>query len=244
MIKVAVCDSEILFRKNINSCCHKYLQEKKIEHEILEYESGEELLMASFPDVLLMDVKLKGISGILVKEILWRKCADTRIIFISESKRLMPEAYGKNVFGFLIKPLKYMSFCERMDIILDDIRLKPQGIYCKTDGVIEHILYKDIVYVMAGGRYTKICLAGEKTHKHCEIGIRRWEKVCSESGLLRCHQSYLVNPAFVIRVGSSLTQDAGELCLIDEIRIPISKKYIADIEKCYGYRGNERSKQL
>ena len=40
-----------------------------MKYQILEYASGEELLQDDYPDILLLDIEMKRINGILVKEI-------------------------------------------------------------------------------------------------------------------------------------------------------------------------------
>ena len=233
MVTVAICDSEILFRKNIIACCRQYLQGKNEEYKILEYESGEDVLMASFPDILLMDVKLKGINGLLVKEVLWRKGADTRIIFVSETKRWMPEAFGKNVFGYLVKPLKYTSFCDKMDTVLDDFRAKRRGIYCKTKENIEYVLFKDIVYVKANGRHTRLYLNGREEGVPCQLGIGQWVKQYGEEGFVRVNRMHLVNPAYVVSLERGDGMKSPELELSTGISMPITKTYEATIQERY-----------
>ena len=225
MITIAICDSEVLFRKNIIACCGRYLQDKNEEYRILEYESGEDVLMASFPDILLLDVKQKGINGLLIKEILWKKGADTRIVFVSDSKQWMQEAFGKNVFGYLIKPVKYTSFCERMDMVFDDFRAKQRGTYCKTGNIIRYILFKDIEYIRANGRYTEVFLQNQETSVTCSIGVGQWEELYGTEGFVRVNRRYIINPAYVIGIEQSAQHGKYIVQLIDGMEIAISSKY-------------------
>ena len=84
--------------------------------------------------------------------------------------------------------------------------------------------------MVSDGRYTKIRLQGDETYRSCELGIHKWKEIYAESGLLQSHRSYLINPFFVVHLGSKRTDDVGELRLIDEIKVPLSVKYKDEVE--------------
>ena len=156
MIKVAICDMDMLFRKFVGLLCEKIFRELHMDCQVRQYSSGEDLLADEYPDILILGVKLRRMSGVTVKEILEEIHSDTKILFVSENRNYMSEAFGKNVYGFLNRPIKEILFCEIMEKMVSDIQYQRQMIFCNCDGEIHKIGFKDIVYVEVAGRKTKI----------------------------------------------------------------------------------------
>ena len=80
MIRIAICDAEEKSRTQILDFCKIFFDKKLIEYKISEYSSGKSLLMEEFPDILFLNPELKYIDGILIKEILYKMHADTKIV--------------------------------------------------------------------------------------------------------------------------------------------------------------------
>ena len=77
MINLAICDVDMMARKNIKIMCEKYFEDINVEYQIKQYSAGEDFLIEEASDILLLDVRLKRMNGILVKEILEKINADT-----------------------------------------------------------------------------------------------------------------------------------------------------------------------
>ena len=221
MIKIAICDTDILFRKKLRSLCEAYFQEKELEYQIQQYSSGEEMLADNNPDILLMDVRLKRINGILVKEILEAINAETRVLFISENRNHMSDAFGKGVYGYLIKPLKEELFHQKMDAMLSDVHQQSQYVYCKEGCEIKKVFFKDILYIEVAGRMTNICVKGTENRLYCctvSKALDQWEEVLPLEQFVRVNKRQIVNLAYIVDI-------KGEIELINFIKIPIGASY-------------------
>lgn len=107
MIKVGICEDEKVCRESIAKLLEEYFTQRGIPYQLEEYESGQSFMEEKEKtDILLLDIEMEGISGIQLKNWLWREDEDTKIVFVTKHSEEMPEAFGKNVYGFLHKPLK------------------------------------------------------------------------------------------------------------------------------------------
>lgn len=231
MLTVAICDDEYRFRKDIEKCCRQYFTEKDIEYELLEYSAGETFLAAEFPDILILDVTMRPLSGFMVKDILTKMHAKTRILFVSENKNVIAEAFGKNVFGFLIKPIHFPVFCEKMDMIIEDIRDYEQYVYCKAEGQIEQVYLKSILYIEPYGRYTKLHVLGARTCRISDIGFRKWLELLP-GDYVQCGKSYIVNLHYIVKAEC-------ELEMINGSRIPLESRYKRTVYQRYASFGGK-----
>lgn len=226
MIKIAICAASQSDRKRISVLCDNFFDDKFMNYELLEYASGESLLVEDFPDVLFLDTEAGKIGGLLVKEILSKMKAETRIIFISNCFEKMQQAFGKNVYGFLEKPFVYEMLCEKMLLVLEDYVEKNRSIFCKYKDKIEKIYYKDILYVKACGRYTKVFIRGQEYYMLCDQCMGDWYLEAENTELASCHRSYLVNMSYIEKVSKDIEMMNGE-------HIPLGKKHIEEFWDAY-----------
>lgn len=222
MITVAICDDEMKFRRNILQCCHQYFGERQMEFRITEYDSGEAFLMGDHPDILLLDITIRKISGVIIKEVLARGHAETRIIFFAESKNFVTEAFGKNVFGYLIKPIRYPMFCKKMDEVVEDILEREQYVYCKVEKEIERVYLERILYLESFNRYTKVHVQGAKEYRVSDKGLCKWLEFLPEEQYVRCNRMQIVNLRYVARVKDNVE-------LINGMQIELSRRWRDDI---------------
>ena len=232
MITLAVCDNELIFRKNVMAICRSYFEASGILYEISEYASGEEFLVEKYPDILILNVKLKRLSGILVKDILTKMKAETRIIFVSKDKNAITEAFGRNVYGYLIKPLKYDAFCKKLDEIVKDIQEKENYVFCKHDDKFEKIYYKNILYIETATRSTKVYTQNGNGFRRSELTLTQWEKILENHGFVRCSRKYIINIHYVVDINH-------EIKLPGQITIPLGVPYKDVVmEKYYADRSD------
>jgi CheY-like chemotaxis protein len=84
---------------------------------------GIEIARASFPDVILMDINLPGISGIKALRILAEDPTTAHIPVIALSANAIPRDIEKGLeagfFRYLTKPIKVNEFMETLDLALE-----------------------------------------------------------------------------------------------------------------------------
>ena len=195
MIKIALCDDEEIFLEETAKYCEQYFTDKGIEYEITKYSEGRKLLAAEEYDIVLLDVEMPEMNGIEIKRYIEGQRGGTRIVFISSYPENMPEAFGENVMGFLIKPLEYAEFAIKMNKILMMVMNDNRVIMYETFKDARRIRLKDIMYIKAEGKYSRIFISDDsdilvlKALNECEAELGK--------SFVRCHKSYIVNLSHV-----------------------------------------------
>lgn len=99
-----------------------------LDHEFVEAKNGEEALKIlskpeNLPDLIFLDLNMPKINGIEFLKIL--KADDvlrylpTVILTTSNNKRDVLECYKIGVAGYILKPLKYDEYVEKISKALD-----------------------------------------------------------------------------------------------------------------------------
>ncbi len=209
MVKIALCDDEEIFLDKMAGYCERYFTDKEIEYEVTEYPDGSELLAAEEEyDIVFLDVEMPGMNGIEIKKYMEGRQSGARIVFISGYPEAMPDAFGDNVSGFLVKPVPYEKLCRKLDELLVKINRDRCFIMCSSGGEQVKIFVKDIMYIEAEGRYTKVHMACNGVIKLVSKSISDYEKENCED-LVRCHKSYIVNLSYVRKVKTEVKLKNG-----------------------------------
>lgn len=119
--RVLIVDDEEKARTNL-----KDFISPRYECEIDEAPDGEsaiEKVKATKPDIILLDIRMPGISGIEAIAEIKKIAPDSRIIVISawKSPDVATKAVGMGAFDYLDKPLSLTVFKERFDSALVSI---------------------------------------------------------------------------------------------------------------------------
>lgn len=235
MLKIAICDQDKNCRSQILGFCERFFDNKYIEYELKEYVSGKSLLVEDFPDILFLSVEVEPIDGLLIKEILYKMRADTRIVFLSNHLDKMSLAFGKNVYAFLLKPILYKQFNEYMALMINDAVEQSETVYCKHKHKIEKFFMREVKYIKSYGKYTKIFIHGKKEYRISDYSFGEWYLEMENKEFVCCHRGYLVNIFYIKSVGKDIE-------LIDEVRIPIGEKKKEEFFEAYNnYIGRVKS---
>ena len=89
MQKIEICDACDIDRASMREYCFEFSRKHNLESEIQEFTSGESLLEADFPDVLLLEINLGRVDGLLVKQVYEKQNAKTRILFVTNELSAM-----------------------------------------------------------------------------------------------------------------------------------------------------------
>ena len=111
-IRVMLVDDHDLFREGVSSLLKRDVR-FEVWNEASDGESALEILAENVPDVILMDVRMPGISGIEVTRQVLRRHSDLKVIMItaSEKDQDLFEAIKAGAQGYILKAVtdsKYM----------------------------------------------------------------------------------------------------------------------------------------
>ena len=212
---IAVCDDSAFDRELIVELLHIYFAQKPFQYKLAQYNSGINLVCdvedGCWFDIIFLDIYMNGLLGIDAAHKLRALGFDGAIIFLTASADFAVDSYEVQAGGYLLKPHSYEKLCMVMDRVLSACDINTYQI--QRRGVVTRIPYHEILYVESrntrcllhrkgGGTYTMYKKLGEI------------EEELYDPRFLRCHQSYLVNMAYVQNADHQFTLFTGDIVLI------------------------------
>ncbi|NBK97221.1 MAG: response regulator [Erysipelotrichia bacterium] len=157
VINIGICDDESHYLEKMEKLIADYFKRSDNQCFITKYKDGEELLNKRAKlDILFLDIEMKKMSGIEIKNKLEMYCDNCKIIFVSNYDNRMKEAFGKNVIAFISKSkidaiIYYLACIERE---LKEHKIIKFGNY--------QVDIFDVIYIKAEGSYVNIITKFEK----------------------------------------------------------------------------------
>ena len=112
-MRIAVCDDDRAIREELS----RLIQKQVPEVDIVEYQSGEELINAKGNfDIYFLDIEMGKVSGIDIARRIREQEENGRrrsiIIFVTGYREYMEAAFDVNAFHYLVKPIDEGKFSE------------------------------------------------------------------------------------------------------------------------------------
>ena len=125
---IFVVDDQPAFRRALEKLL------SRMQHRVRTFESGDDLLSAveeDMPDVILLDLKMPGLSGIETLEALHSKSCDALVVLLTAYGTVEDavEAMKLGAFDFLIKTIDLESLEPVVNRALEHVRLKRRVAY-------------------------------------------------------------------------------------------------------------------
>ncbi len=224
IMKILICDDEAYIRKNILQILAPLVTQYP-SLKITECDNGEDVFHCEF-DLLILDIEMQGMNGISVKNALEQRNTPYKILFVTSHDELMPSAFGKNVYGFISKPIDCKVLLTQVTRLLDKIENEQDKVFIRNHSQELQMLYlRDIAYIEASKQYTIIHLV-DKQSLFCDESISHWENILPQNKFGRCHKSYIIHYAQIDKLGN-------EILLFNKESIPISRRQKNYIKEQY-----------
>lgn len=210
-------------------------------------EIASETMVESSPDLVLIDIKLKGKkSGIeLAEEI--RKEFRLPLVFITSAsgKEIISKIKHLNPDGFIVKPFTKESLITSIELAIANFspkethaktpRLAKTGLphnelFIRENGWLKKINTNDIHWIKAEGTYTQLHVDGK------QYTLRNTTKEIlgklDENDFIRIHKSYIINLKMIDAFNASHIK-------IKDSEIPIGRNYYKDLVNSVNKIGNQ-----
>lgn len=185
-------------------------------------------------DILFTDIQMPGINGLeLVKSLPHPPVT----IFVSAHRDFAPEGFETDAIDYLVKPITFGRFEKAVNKARNFIHLQLEAeknkvhedpfLFVKSDNGYLKILFEDIIYFQAKGDYVLV-VTGQKSDILWRITMYDLENKLPDINFVRVHKSYIVN------INSILSVYPGSLKLMNQLEIPLSKYYKAELNKRIG----------
>ncbi|MDX1277442.1 LytTR family DNA-binding domain-containing protein [Oceanihabitans sediminis] len=210
--KILIVEDDVIIAEYISEILQEeHFKNIKIAHdkELALYE------MEQFkPDIILMDINLKGKnSGIELSKV---KNKNATVIFITgqQDYSLMSEALKTNPDAYLTKPLKRVDLLASINLAI--FKKQSQTFQFKDGYDLVSLDYDDIKYIVADGNYVNIQTVSKKytIRKSLNTVAEKLPSVIFK----RSHRSYIVNINKVQRVSYNFL-------IINNVEIPLSRSF-------------------
>ena len=216
---IAICDDE----KRICSILAEKVRGFCPDAEVVSYISGAALLNSgSFPDILLLDIRMPGMSGMDVAKTLRDKGWQNILIFVTGEEDQVFNSFDFHAFHFLVKPVAD----EKLKTVLMNARKELERVekasisndkYISIQSGPSHISINLSKLLYAEVFNRKIILHMDKEN------IEYYGQLSALEGLVdkdfyHIHRSYLVNMKFVQKY------DRATVTLLNGDNIPIARR--------------------
>lgn len=212
------------------------MQLTKLGYEVIGIESRGEEAMAHVklnpPDLLLMDINLKGkLNGIETVQAIQTHC-DIPVIYLTANsdEGTFATARTTHPYAFISKPFNQIDLDRTIALVQEQLlprktldkpvdlglEVLNDRIFIRHNGRMVKLLLDDILYIEADRNYCHIITL---ENKYLLVStLKTLEEELSRSSLLRVHRSYMVNLSKLDVVAESHLEIKRKV-------IPISKSY-------------------
>lgn len=233
-MKAVIVDDEAAVRNAIRSLLAENFPDINILATAGNIQEGYDAIINSKPDLLFLDIELPDGTGFdLLKKF---NQITFKIIFVTGHHEYALDAIKVSALDYVLKPIDTDELCRAVEKAREvmnqqEQRLKLQAlsenlqgkkvlkrIILHTSDHLQIVSVSDIVRAEADSNYTMFTLSAGK-HILVSRTIKEFETLLSGSGLIRVHQSHLVNLYYIDRF---IKKDGGYLILKDGTKIPVS----------------------
>ena len=211
-VSVGICDDVLLWREEITDKVLAYQTEKQIQITIKQYSCAEDYLKAQDDiDILFLDIEMSGMSGIALKDILIQNKRKEMIAFITCYDGYIREAFGKNVCGFIDKPVSREKVFEVLDKAVEEKKENAEavlefyhGYYHEETGVS----LKEIQYIKSNDKYIEIYTENGVVPGY--ISLKECEDILPVQTFIRVSRFYIVNFAAIKNIAGTIEMNDGQ----------------------------------
>lgn len=233
-MNTVIIDDEAGVRNSIISLLSVNFPEINILSTAASVADGYEAIVNHRPELVFLDIELPdGTAFDLLKKF---SSINFRIIFVTGHQEYALDAIKVSALDYILKPvdpdelvravekagelisheeqmLKFMALAENIQG-----RKTLKRIILHTADHLQLVSVSDIIRAEADSNYTTFFLAAGK-HVLVSRTLKEFEGLLSGSGIIRVHQSHLVN---INQIDRYVKKDGGYLLLKDGIKIPVS----------------------
>ena len=240
MISAIIVDDDVCFREMIQLLLEDFFPIIKVIAQSDSVEGAVKAIDTYHPDLVFLDIEIKGGTGFQVLEIL--KNRNFRLIFITAFNEFAIQAIKFSALDYILKPINEFEFKDGVERAIQEIERnerqipvesllinsqerKHKKLVLRTSNDIHIVGIEELVRCSADNAYTTFHLnSGEKIT--VSKGIGEYAELLSGFGFIRSHQSHLVNLDYIKKLDKT---DGGSLILKDKSAVPVSTRQMVQV---------------
>ena len=201
-LRVLIVDDERLARRTLRSAVSD-LEAATVTGEADSVAAAAEQVEANAPDVVLLDVQMRGETGF---DLLDRLDTAVQVVFVTAYDEYAVRAFEVNALDYLLKPVDPDRLAEALqrarqtDTALPESEDEADAEAFRYDDLFFYedsrrprfIRIRDIVWIAADGNYTELHLASGDTAL-TSTALAAWTERLPDAHFARIHRSTVVN---------------------------------------------------
>lgn len=212
---IGICDDEKVIRDKIEKICVNVTGEYDTDTTVKTYSDGKEVVEENF-DILILDIEMKDVGGIAVKNYFQNRKKDTIIIFVTSHNEMMSQAFGVNVMGFVTK-----SYLDNQLPVMLESAIKRVLNTVNIEGVDS----RKVCYIQAEHVYNILHLEND-TEMSVRCSSADLEKMLEGVGFIRVHRTYIINMAYVEHIrDKSVVINGKEIPVSSRLKSRLKNEY-------------------
>jgi two-component system LytT family response regulator len=247
MLQAVIVDDEVSNIENLTILLNKYCPEIFVAGTATTVDQGLLVIRQVKPAIVFLDIQMPVRNGFeLLKNI---KNPDFEVIFVTAFDQYAIEAIRFSAIDYLLKPVNINELVNAVDRAIANVEKKMRN--QRLENLIYSINNKNqlriaipgnketvfinpatILFCKSDNNYTIFHLKNKQKHTSSKP-IFEYEELLSAHGFIRCHQSYLVNSAFII---SWIKIDGDRLLMDQGHEIPVSRNRKEKVKQAIGVR--------
>lgn len=224
MCRIVICEDDITQMVFLRECILKSLEGVSSQIELLEFNSGEELLESALEgvDIYFLDIQMLQLTGMDVAKIIRETNDTSEIIFITSIVDYIQEGYKVRAYRYLLKPIDFEDLNENiLNCISDIIKKRENFMLIENKGIINKILINSIMYIEV--RKKVLTIHTTDGIYNTNNSMDKIELELEKYNFFRCHKSYLINMEYIQLICKNTV-------VINNEDIPVSKYRISDLK--------------
>jgi DNA-binding LytR/AlgR family response regulator len=234
--RILIVEDDMIIAANIS------LQLSNLGYEVTGIETKAEQAihhaLETKPDMILMDIQLRGQANGIDAANSIRKFLDIPLIYLTANAddSTFIKAKETHPYAFLSKPFTSLNLERTIALVEDKIKEKQVSIavvensegshddriFIRNNNKLIKVMFDDILYVEADRNYCKITTLNQAFMVVCPMN-KLCEKIDPKQ-FVRIHRSFVVNYSKLDAVADSYVEIKGKL-------IPIGKQYKEDLHR-------------
>lgn len=225
---IAICDDINEDTQYLASVAQSWAQKQKVSVNIETFPSAESFLFRYEEkkdyDILLLDVEMKGITGIELAKQIRPRNRRVEIIFITSHFELVGEGYEVDALHYLVKPIVETKLMEVLSKAAQKLSVEPPSLVISCNGETVKLLEPDILYIESFLHY--VVVHTQSTEYKLKENLSALEEKLSDE-FYRTHRSYLVSLKHIQRISrTAVWLDCGA-------EIPLARGKYDDVNRAF-----------
>lgn len=219
MIRIAVVDDDPGDRGRLERFISQYSQETGEHFHVTSFSDGLDILedYTGSYDIIFLDVAMKHLNGMAAAKRIRERDRSAIIIFITNLAQFAIQGYKVEALSYVLKPIRYFDFSQELGKAVRKVQ-ENASFFLRVpqkDGMIRLDVSK-ISYVESVGHNVVYHIQGKEVVTRETLASV--EQKLEGYHFARCNNGYLVNLAFVERMGSDHVVVSGETLQISRRR--------------------------